>query len=119
MGVSLATTPFNFLMDDTSPVQAVIDAFTSGDPVTAIARGFAIEASYPDDPAVLNHLGAIHLQYSQPAHALRVLRRAFDLAPTSSVICVNLGLALEVDQQFGAAADAFGLAAAYKPDFVV
>ena len=119
MGVSLATTPFNFLMDDTSPVQAVIDAFTSGDPVTAIARGFAIEASYPDDPAVLNHLGAIHLQYSQPAHALRVLRRAFDLAPTSSVICVNLGLALEIDQQFEAAADAFGLAAAYKPDFVV
>ena len=114
-----ATTPFNFLMDDTSPVQAVIDAFTSGDPGTAIAHGLAIEASYPDDPAVLNHLGAIHLQYSQPAHALRVLRRAFELAPTSSVICVNLGLALEFDQQFEAAADAFGLAAAYKPDFVV
>ncbi len=114
-----ATTPFNFLMDDTSPVQAVIDAFTSSDPVTAIAHGLAIEASSPDDPAVLNHLGAIHLHYNQPAHALRVLRRAFELAPTSSVICVNLGLALEFDQQFEAAADAFGLAAAYKPDFVV
>lgn len=114
-----ATTPFNSVMDDSSPVQTVIAAFQSGDPATAIAHGLSIEASYPNDPAVLNHLGAILLHYNQPAHALRALRRAFELAPTSTVICFNLGLAMEFDQQFDAASDAFGLAATYKPDFVV
>ena len=53
----------------------------------------AIELA-PDDPAVLDTLGVIQLQRGDSQSALANLRRAADLAPTSSAIQLNLARAL-------------------------
>jgi tetratricopeptide (TPR) repeat protein len=75
-----------------------------------------ILAARPNQPVVLNHLGALEEQAGAPVLAVRLLRRALAVTPRSSEAWSNLGIAHHADGRFDPSVDCFTRAIVLTPD---
>jgi Flp pilus assembly protein TadD len=65
---------------------------------------------------VYSNLGVVYLHTGKPVEAIRVLKKAEELAPSVAGVRLNLGLAYYHEHDYKMASDSFGQALALAPD---
>lgn len=95
-------------------MRAVVQS-TRGQRNEAIASLRRALRRQPNDPLILNHLGALLHDAGATDRGLELLRRACELDPDLGTAWVNLGRALESDSQIEAACAAFERAVHCEP----
>lgn len=97
-------------------LQAAIALHQSGQLRKAAIRYRKLLDQFPDNPVVLNNLGAVALQLGDHAQSIGLLRRTLEISPAQPLALFNLGIGLQALGQLPQALENYERAIALQSD---